>query len=284
MEKSLGLFSFRYLIGGQMNNVCQVFKDSAAYVQKWHEKQPAVKEESLTDWLLYDISQKSSLITYQAYTRHQEAKYTGADWEWEWWFLTNSGGLKLRVQAKKAHSGKSNLYSGIAHSNKYGLQNEMLRNAAAANSAMALYAFFSDAAAPNLCQSGLLKQGVYLASANRVFNKFLASGPKPVSAGDVLAISMPLPCFACCAQLTSPIDVFKEMFPDEFGDKDLSDVVGFHKQLPAFIEQFVAVGDIDQSRYSDQRPEQIEEAVEGLLVVDLREQTTRRRINISNRS
>lgn len=266
-----------------MSNVCQVLKDSAFYVQKWHERQPAVKEESLTDWLLYEISQKSSLITYHAYTRHEEAKFTGADWEWEWWFLTSSGSLKLRVQAKKAYSGKLNLYAGIAHSNKYGLQNEMLRNAAAADGAMALYAFFSEAGTPNLCKSGSVKQGVYLASAERVYTDFIASGPRVVSAGDVLAISLPLPCFACCSQLTSSMDVFKQMFPDEFGGKDLSEVVGFYKEAPAFIQRLAALGNGDEPRFSDERPQQIAEAVEGLLVVDLRGQPMRHRIIASSR-
>jgi len=51
-------------------------------------KQPEVKEESLTDWLLFDVSQKISRITYKSFPRHEEARRTGADWEW--WFLFSS--------------------------------------------------------------------------------------------------------------------------------------------------------------------------------------------------
>ena len=57
-----------------MNDLCAILNDAAAYVHYWLEKQPAVKEESLTDWLLFEISERSNLVKYRAYTRHQEGQ------------------------------------------------------------------------------------------------------------------------------------------------------------------------------------------------------------------
>ena len=44
----------------------------------WLQKQPNVKEESLTDWILYTTSQRIDKFYYKAFTRNEEA-YNGAD-------------------------------------------------------------------------------------------------------------------------------------------------------------------------------------------------------------
>ncbi len=39
----------------------------------WLKKQQYVKEESLTDWLLYQASLKSDKVFYKTFSRHEEA-------------------------------------------------------------------------------------------------------------------------------------------------------------------------------------------------------------------
>jgi hypothetical protein len=83
-----------------MNNIdCQILKASSKYIRAWLAGQPNAKEESLTDWLLYDVSKSSANFLYRAFTRHEEARQTGADWEW--WLLLPLHNLRLRIQAKK---------------------------------------------------------------------------------------------------------------------------------------------------------------------------------------
>ena len=77
------------------------------------------KKNLLLDWLLFNISSKINRITYKSFTRNEEAKITGADWEW--WFLYRKFSYKFRVQAKKIKT-KGDNYSSIVYSNKYGLQ------------------------------------------------------------------------------------------------------------------------------------------------------------------
>ncbi len=62
-----------------------MFHDCSEYVYTWISRQNHVKEESLTDWLLYEILQRCDFIYYQAFSRHEEA-HNGSDWEW--WVLT----------------------------------------------------------------------------------------------------------------------------------------------------------------------------------------------------
>lgn len=66
----------------------QIFHECSAYIRNWLLRQPHVKEESLTDWLLFEISQKNPAIYYRAFSRHEEA-LNGTDWEW--WILTPDG-------------------------------------------------------------------------------------------------------------------------------------------------------------------------------------------------
>ncbi len=45
-----------------------MFHDCSEYVYNWISRQNHVKEESLTDWLLYEISQQCDFIYYQAFS------------------------------------------------------------------------------------------------------------------------------------------------------------------------------------------------------------------------
>ncbi len=83
------MFSFIEYIGERKN-------DFSEYVYNWISRQNHVKEESLTDWLLYEISQRCNCIYYQAFSRHEEAQ-NGSDWEW--WILTSDskGGRKFNA-------------------------------------------------------------------------------------------------------------------------------------------------------------------------------------------
>ncbi len=120
-----------------------VFHDVSKYCFDWLNSQPHVKEESLTDWLLYNVSKSNSKVFYQTFTRNEEAQ-NGSDWEW--WILTQSYGIsrayRLLVQAKKLHSNGDN-YPLISYSNKNGMQIDLLIQEAKARNALPLYAFYS---------------------------------------------------------------------------------------------------------------------------------------------
>lgn len=79
-----------------MHSECRVFISASLCLSEWITAQPFVKEESLTDWLLYRLSKNLPSLKYKEFNRHEEAR-TGADWEW--WLIGNSESLCLRVQA-----------------------------------------------------------------------------------------------------------------------------------------------------------------------------------------
>lgn len=182
------------------NDLCNALRSVGKGVFDWVSKQPSVGEESLTDWILYETSRRSSQIRYRKFNRHQEAKETGADWEW--WFVGNDGAVALRVQAKKLFDAKDN-YQGFAYTNRSGLQIEMLMEAAKQRNCIPVYALYS---APHkhpniLCGMGPLAvrgQGIFIAGAKALYTAFVEGGRRKVNADDALSHSNPMMCLACC--------------------------------------------------------------------------------------
>ncbi len=111
------------------------------------DRQNHVKEESLTDWILYEISQRCNFVYYQAFSRHEEAQ-NGSDWEW--WILTtdysrrnNFNAYRFLVQAKKLLSDGRDNYPLISYGNKYGTQVDLLLESAQVRHALPMYMFYS---------------------------------------------------------------------------------------------------------------------------------------------
>lgn len=116
------------------------FHDVSSECRSWINSQPCVKEESLTDWLLYTFSAKSNKIFCKTFTRNEEA-HTEADWEW--WFSTNVKAYRFLVQAKKLRPNADN-YPLSHYGNKNGLQIDLLIESAIRRCAMPLYAYYSN--------------------------------------------------------------------------------------------------------------------------------------------
>lgn len=166
-----------------------LFHITSKYIYSWLQSQSAVKEESITDWLLFNISQQTDMVYYKTFTRNEEA-FNGSDWEW-WIIADGNFGIKayrFLVQAKKIKS-KADNYPLLSYSNRNGMQIDLLIKSAENKNAMPLYAYYScckpdinnqitniDYISEDLlkwCQDCL--NGCFLASAfavkNYVFNK-----------------------------------------------------------------------------------------------------------------
>ena len=229
---------------------CEKLKDSSVYVKEWIDLQSAVKEESLTDWLLYDISKKIDGITYKAFSRHEEARTTGADWEW--WFLFHTFSAKMRVQAKKLITDKDN-YPSIAHTNKYGLQIENLLKDSQDKNFIPLYAFYTSLKEQVMCQRGITDEGVYMAGGNQVYTDFIECGKKHVHPSDVLIHCVPLSCFLCCPLCYEGDEGFIRFLSDYYqneikADKNVNsknksekeeELPGIFRQIPKYVSSFI---------------------------------------------
>lgn len=192
-----------------------LFHDLSRDLLNWILNQPNVKEESLTDRLLYEVSKGTDRFIYKTFTRNEES-LNGTDWEW--WVLTAEPIFKayrFLVQAKKLKADGKDKYAQMCYSNRNGMQIDLLINSAMERCAMPLYMFYSSENIPtaesfNHCKDiqKILdwckdcKNGAFLSSAcfikDRVFNEprrfissaFLLSHSIKISLLDLLVNSI----------------------------------------------------------------------------------------------
>jgi hypothetical protein len=256
-----------------MQNDCRLLKESSLYVRDWIDKQSNVKEESLTDWLLFDISNKIKRISYRAFYRNEEAKITGADWEW--WFLFRKNSYKFRVQAKKIKTIGDN-YPSIAYSNKYGLQIDKLISDSIDNNSIPIYSFYTNKIDRTKCGHHILDEGVYLTGANGLNKKFIQVGRKIVQFNDILEDSIPLSCMLCCPMIHHN-DVggdfaafISNYFNTEIKNNDSNQFTGQYKEIPAYVKSFIELSHERKSDFWEKEFEDYLKNVNGIVIFDNR--------------
>lgn len=268
-----------------MKSDCAKLKESSVEVKKWIEKQPAVKEESITDWLLYDVSRKISRIIYKAFSRYEEARKTGADWEW--WFLFPTFSAKMRIQAKKIAE-KTDVYPIIAYTNRYGLQIEKLLQDSKTKNFIPFYAFFTSAREKVMCERAINDEGVYLAGGNRIYVDFIMNGKKTLQQSDVLLDSVPLSCFLCCPYCWRDVDglilFLKYYYFLEIGFGTREEAVGaqqrtipgIYREIPSYISSFMQYARGELPDWWEREFQHDLEDVNALVVYDARPEITDR--------
>lgn len=252
---------------------CNDIKEISSYVKVWIQNQPTVKEESITDWLLYEISRKIPYVKYISFTRSDEARKTGADWEW--WFVFDKGNYRLRVQAKK---GADDNYPSIAYTNKYGLQIDKLLSDAEKNNAIPFYAFYTDQVDQIMCiYSKAQDEGVFLSSAYRLYTDFIENGKRRVKIDEILLRSNPITCFFCCDLILkgdTPEDGFRRFINKYYLSKVFTEKynnLGYHAQLPQNIRILLNSTSIDVSQWYEKEYRQQIQDIDAIVIVDMRE-------------
>jgi len=260
-----------------MNLDCQVFSDAASYVGRWLTLQPAVKEESLTDWLLFEISSKLPNVHYLAFSRHVEARKTGADWEW--WFVFRNGSYRYRIQAKKANPAGDN-YPGIAYTNQHGLQIDKLIGDAKTANAIPAYVVFSATKTPSSSKCGGMVNatGAFSIGAQEAYAQFIASGKTKIDESRLLSHSIPMQCFACCpymARADQMDDFIKRYFRSEataLSESNSDRRYGFHSEMPEYANALLEHRDGTSAWIEREFDRQLPD-INALLIYDMREDT-----------
>ncbi|MFH7014168.1 DUF6615 family protein [Flavobacterium sp. FlaQc-52] len=213
--------------------ICQSIKTYATEVFQWISKQNEVGEESITDWGLYRASELDGRIQYLQFNRHQEAKFTGADFEL--WILSNTIYFKARVQAKRLRAGKD-LYSSISQSNTYGLQIDKLIEDANKGDFRPLYAFYNNENHMSQCGKNVIDEGIYLADANLIYNDIFSVPKRVIDSAHLISKSTPFSCWFCCplskfSTNKNFLDFLENYFPSQ--NEDSSD--GVTNKFPNYI-------------------------------------------------
>ena len=197
-----------------MKSLYELAEEADSYTTGWMSRQPALKEESITDWLLDFFDQNSSLIQYYQFNHHEEARYSGADWDW--WFLLRKGCFKIRVQAKRVRKNHDH-YRDLARSNKTGRQLDILLDSSADYNFYPIYSLYGFSENVERCRMPSYrapsnKSCLFICSAQEVYD--LVSGPSKerIESSDLLKLSIPLQCLFCHFLITES-DLLKLSIP-----------------------------------------------------------------------
>jgi hypothetical protein len=261
-------------------DICSEIYKISVYIKEWIYKQQAVKEETLTDWLLFQFSENIPNTASIIFNRFQEARVTGADWEW--WFLFPTTNYRLRIQAKKMANDN---YSSIAYSNKYGLQIEKLLQDAIKTNSIPFYVFYSAENGKTMCKNEKDNEGVFIVGANKIYKSFISCGRTVVTPYDLIKISNVLSCFFCCP-LINQGNNFNEFIKSYYEFENAKDIIetlnwesdidsehpflGMHKRLPSYVSNLVIKRNGDLSYYEEEFRHDIE-GINALLICDFRE-------------
>ena len=232
---------------------CDSVKAISNYVMNWISKQSDVGEESLTDWLLCAISEKIQRVTYKAFTRHQEANLTGADWEW--WFLYPQKAYKLLVQAKKLRTSN---YSYINRKTKKSgvRQIDRLINYSKSHNFLPLYVFYTNNNNVNkCCKNSTNTDGIIITNSFYIDNLIKQRKNKSITEQDILIASLPLSCFFCCNDAN--IDFSRFILP--FAPSD-NPKLGEYDRIPFYVQEILREGNRD-----------IPKDLKRIVIVDKRE-------------
>ncbi|KQO28424.1 hypothetical protein ASF10_23120 [Flavobacterium sp. Leaf82] len=252
--------------------ICKVFKSCSREVLNWITKQQSVNEESISDWLLYKLSDLEPKINYLGFNRFEEAATTGADYEL--WVIGLPVYYRFRIQAKRLRKGHDH-YSSIAYSNRYGLQIDKLIKDANILNYIPLYAFYNEEKQVSRCQGKVDDEGVYLAMARELYNAVLLKPKTFIDTAFLIGKSLPISCWFCCPLINrTPGGGFLPFLNNYFNLSDYSEQ-GQYKVLPFEISNLIQKfrSDNPESIWDFQFDEDYKD-LKGIIVIDIENETT----------
>lgn len=132
---------------GVYGHVCTAFQLLASRtwndLEDGHRLGLSISEESITDFLLLDLRRAlPNNVFVRKFSKSEEGKTTGADWEW--WFVGSGRGFGMRVQAKRL-STKTQRYEDLGRfaGKSHSLQVDLLIGDAQKTNLYPAYCFYN---------------------------------------------------------------------------------------------------------------------------------------------
>lgn len=262
------------------SSLCCVLKSCSAYIYDWlnYRASNAVNmlpcEESITDWLIYEVCKNAtaSYVVTTRYTKLQESKITGADWEWV--FIFDNGTYVFRIQAKKLEC--VNNYDKINYPKGTAQQITKLIADANLHNAFPVYVFYSCDVTICKCSVHQLNNGVFISDANQIDRDFVASGKSVIAKDDISKDSIPLPCLLCCnsnAVIDSTGSLFITQLKKQFKLQDDYIYKIRQQNIPNYIHDILTYKDQKFPAWYEEEYRKNLKRLDGILVFDCRSST-----------
>lgn len=247
-----------------MTRLCTEFRNNSDYIYNWFESKRNVKEESFTDWMLYNLSQKLVNFNYREYTRHEENTISGADFDF--WLIENSNYLVFRIQAKKLKR-TGNHFNAITYPNQTSDQIDLLITSSSLP-IRPFYLFYNNDTFNARCDRH--NTGTLLASAQEIQNTLLTAGNTRITRQQLTNLSIPLECLFCCPlsshlnnRLQGISEVIRQYFPTTEIESYQSD------GLPDYVKDALNK-EISNEQWSERYGQENKNKVRYIAVIDLK--------------
>ena len=185
-------------------NICDATKSLSLEVKKFLENVKDVKEESITDYLVWkwkELDKRFNYISTRTFNHDEESSISGADFDLELWLVGRTHHVSLAVQAKKFIKPHDSYIRKLNYPDGTKQQMITLLAYAAANKKLPVYFIYSVPAAQTTTMCGRVNTidgGVFMADA-KVMEEFAdAKRGKRASRDSILDASIPFHCMFCC--------------------------------------------------------------------------------------
>ena len=238
-----------------MKPLCELAEEADSHIASWMKRQPRLREESITDSLLYFFDRNSPLVWYYPFNHYEEARFSGADWDW--WFLMRKGCFKIRVQAKRIKKNYDH-HRDLARSNKAGYQLDILLNSSAKRNFYPIYSLYGFSENVERClipsyRDPSNQSCLFICSAQEVYDLVFDLPRNRIGSSDLLKISIPLTCLFCCPLEDFPNDGPRRLFQrhlfgptptrDEDSGEESEDQRGYEDEVPPIISDLFDAGE-----------------------------------------
>jgi hypothetical protein len=223
---------------------CQAHKSVTREVKEFLMNVDGVGEESITDFLLWRwtlIDKRFKSINVSSFTRQEESKVSGADFEMEVWLVGSKFSYPLVFQAKKFVKPYEAYVNKLNYPRNTKKQMNTLLNYTSANSRIPFYAFYSlpDEKTKSMCRHNDVDAcGVFMAHAKVVEEFADGKHGRRVSKNDLLSVSNPFHCIFCCPLAFR--GYFEKYFPSI--DSELKE-----QNLPQYVSYLLETHELEVS-------------------------------------
>ena len=241
-------------------DLCDCNKAVALDVRDFVLNVPDVKEESITDYLVWKwrlLDSRFNFLKVKTFTRQEENTTTGADFEL--WLIGRTKCIPLLFQAKKFLKPFDSYVLKLNFpKNTQGQLGTLLAHAKSGRF-LPFYAIYTghNRTVRPMCggHRSDCDTGVYMIDATTV--KGFADGRrrKPLALDDILRKSNPFHCMFCCT-----MGIEKNYFSRHFSAQPLVDVVRGPNDLPQYVQELLNMD------LASQLPEQSRERLQNVAL------------------
>jgi len=246
--------------------ICEANKALGLEIREFMTHVPDVKEESITDYLVWKwklLDARFSYLNIKTFTRQEEHSTTGADFELELWLLGEKTAVPLLFQAKKFTKPYDAYMSKLNYPGGTQAQLKKLLAYSTAKKLLPFYMIYTSGggSAKTMCGGPGSVTGAYMIDAETIREFADGKHGKQVSLGNLLGKSNPFHCLFCCP-LGAAGEYFKRYF-QQAPDSVRTSV----DDLPAYVQALREDNSVvSREKYADNLPN-----VRAIGVYDIRD-------------